>query len=50
MVKILTDKEKRVLEYQNAGKNTREIADILSVSPHTVKALLTSAKRKIQHI
>ena len=49
MVEILTDKEKTVSEYQKAGKRTREIADILAISPHTVKALLSSARRKMQH-
>ena len=44
----ITQSEDTVLSHHKAGKNISEIADILSISHHTVKALLNSALRKLK--
>ncbi len=43
----ITRTEESVLKYHKAGKSIREIADILCISHHSVKALLNSAQRKL---
>lgn len=45
--KTLTEQESIVLAHSKTGKSLQEIAKILCISQHTVKALLISAKRKL---
>jgi DNA-binding CsgD family transcriptional regulator len=43
----LTDREIEVLQYVIQGKTNREIAEILTITHHTVKAHVASIIRKI---
>lgn len=45
--KQLTDRELEVLQYVVQGKTNREIAQILMITHHTVKAHVASIIRKI---
>lgn len=45
--KLLSPREREVLNWVAAGKTDREIAIILSISPTTVLALVQSAQRKL---
>ena len=44
---MLTDMEKQVLKLASEGHNTRAIADLLMVSPHTVKDAFGRIYRKL---
>ena len=43
----LTAREKEVLQYVAQGKTNKEIAKILAITDHTVKAHIASILRKI---
>ena len=45
--KNLTDRELEVLQYVVAGQTNKEIAQILTITHHTVKAHVASIIRKI---
>lgn len=45
--KSLTDREMEVLQYVVEGKTNKEIAKVLSITHHTVKAHVASIIRKI---
>lgn len=43
---VLTDKEKRILRFMCEEKSTREIADLVAISPRTVEAIRDKLKTK----
>lgn len=43
---VLTDKEKKILRYMCEEKSTREIADLVDISPRTVEAIRDKLKSK----
>lgn len=45
---VLTGRERDVLERLAEGRATEEIADILCVSPHTVRSRVKTLLRKLQ--
>lgn len=45
--KHLTDRELEVLQYVIKGMTNKEIAEILSITDHTVKAHIASVIRKL---
>jgi len=47
MAALFTEREKTVWHYQQEGKNIRQIAETLSISHHTVKAILCSVQNKL---
>ena len=47
MVQSLTPRENEVLKYIAQGKNNRQIAELLYISPHTVKANVSNILTKL---